>query len=52
MNDGRWLKKFLGLPLDKPPCDRSTFSRLGSGLSKEAMVMLKEEVPQGFAKRA
>jgi IS5 family transposase len=45
------FKKFLGLPLDKPSPDHSTFSRFRSRLSKEAMIKLNNEVLQEFAKR-
>jgi IS5 family transposase len=51
INDRISFKKFLGLPLDKPSPDHSTFSRFRSRLSKEAMVKLNDEVLQEFAKR-
>jgi transposase len=39
INDRISFKKFLGLPLDKPSPDHSTFSRFRSRLSKEAMLI-------------
>ena len=51
INDRISFKKFLGLPLDKPSPDHSTFSRFRSRLSKEAMIKLNNEVLQEFAKR-
>jgi IS5 family transposase len=51
INDRISFKKFLGLPLDKPSPDHSTFSRFRSRLSKEAMIKLNDEVLQEFAKR-
>jgi IS5 family transposase len=51
INDRISFKKFLGLPLDKPSCDDSTFSRLRSRLSKESMIKLNNVVLQEFAKR-
>lgn len=51
INDRISFKKFLGLPLDRPSPDHSTFSRFRSRLSKEAMIKLNDEVLQEFAKR-
>ncbi len=51
INDRISFKKFLGLPLDKPSPDHSTFSRFRSRLSKEAMTKLNNEVLQGFEKK-
>ena len=51
INDRISFKKFLGLALDKPSPDHSTFSRFRSRLSKEAMIKLNNEVLQEFAKR-
>jgi IS5 family transposase len=51
INDRISFKKFLGLPLDKPSPDHSTFSRFRSRLSKEAMIKLNNEVLQEFARR-
>jgi len=50
INDRISFKKFLGLPLDKPSPDHSTFSRFRSRLSKEAMIKLNDGVLQEFAK--
>jgi IS5 family transposase len=51
INDRISFKKFLGLPLDKPSPDHSTFSRFRGRLSKEAMIQLNNVVLQEFAKR-
>jgi IS5 family transposase len=51
INDRISFKKFLGLPLDKPSPDHSTFSRFRSRVSKEAMIRLNSEVLGEFAKR-
>jgi IS5 family transposase len=51
INDRISFKKFLGLPLDKPSPDHSTFSRFRTRLSKEAMIKLNNVVLQEFAKR-
>lgn len=51
INDRISFKKFLGLPLDKPSPDHSTFSRFRTRLSKEAMIKLNNEVLQEFAIR-
>ncbi len=50
INDRISFRKFLGLPLDKPSPDHSTFSRFRSRLTKEAMIELNNEVLQEFAK--
>ena len=51
INDRISFKKFLGLPLDKPSPDHSTFSRFRSRISKEAMMELNNVVLEEFAKR-
>ena len=51
INDRISFKKFLGLSLDKPSPDHSTFSRFRSRISKEAMIELNNVVLQEFAKR-
>jgi transposase, IS5 family len=51
INDRISFKKFLGLPLDKPSPDHSTFSRFRSRLSKEAMIHINNIVLQEFGKR-
>ena len=51
INDRISFKKFLGLTLDKPSPDHSTFSRFRSRISKEAMIELNNVVLQEFAKR-
>ena len=51
INDRISFKKFLGLTLDKPSPDLSTFSRFRSRISKEAMIELNNVVLQEFAKR-
>ena len=51
INDRISFKKFLGLPLDKPSPDHSTFSRFRSRLSEKAMRELNSEVLWQFAKR-
>ena len=51
INDRISFKKFLGLPLDTPSPDHSTFSRFRSRLSKEAMITLNNAILQAFAKR-
>jgi IS5 family transposase len=51
INDRISFKKFLGLPLDKPSPDHSTFSRFRIRLSKEAMMKLNDEVLREFSKR-
>jgi len=51
INDRISFKKFLGLPLDKPSPDHSTFSRFRNRLSEEAMRELNSLVLQEFSKR-
>ena len=51
INDRISFKKFLGLPLDMPSPDHSTFSRFRNRLSKEAMIKLNNVVLQEFAKQ-
>jgi IS5 family transposase len=51
INDRISFRKFLGLPLDRPSPDHSTFSRFRSRLSEEAMRELNSLVLQEFAKR-
>jgi IS5 family transposase len=51
INDRLSFKKFLGLPLDKPSPDHSTFSRFRNRLSKDAMINLNSEILNEFAKR-
>jgi len=51
INDRISFKKFLGLPLDKPSPDHSTFSRFRGRLSKEAMMDVNNEVLEEFARR-
>ena len=51
INDRISFKKFLGLPLDKPSPDPSTFSRFRKRLSEEAMVKLNSVVLEEFTKQ-
>lgn len=51
INDRISFKKFIGLTLDKPSPDHSTFSRFRSRLSKQAMIELNNVVLREFAKR-
>jgi len=51
INDRISFKKFLGLSMDKPSPDHSTFSRFRKRLSKEVMIQLNNVVLQEFAKR-
>ena len=51
INDWISFKKFLGLPLDKPSPDHSTFSRFRTRLSEEAMVNLNSVVLEEFTKQ-
>ena len=51
INDRISFKKFVGLSLDTPSPDHSTFSRFRSRLSKEAMIQLNNIVLQEFGKR-
>jgi IS5 family transposase len=43
------FKKFLGISIDKPSPDHSTFSRFRSRLSKEAVIQLNNEILLQFA---
>jgi IS5 family transposase len=49
INDRISFKKFLGLSLDKPSPDHSTFSRFRSRLSKEAIIKLNNAILLQFA---
>jgi IS5 family transposase len=51
INDRISFKKFLGLPLDHPSPDHSTFSRFRSWLSKDAMIWINNEVLQQFSQK-
>jgi transposase, IS5 family len=51
INDRISCRKFLGLSLDKPSPDHSTFSRFRKRISKEAMIELNSLVLNKFAKR-
>lgn len=51
INDRISFKKFLGLPLDHPSPDHSTFSRFRSRLSKDAMIWINSEVLQQFSEK-
>jgi IS5 family transposase len=51
INDRISFKKFLGLSLDKPSPDHSTFSRFRSRLSKQAMTHINDVVLQEFSKK-
>ena len=51
INDRTSFKTFLGLSLDEPSPDHSTFSRFRSRLSKEAMIHLNNVALQELAKR-
>jgi transposase, IS5 family len=51
INDRISFKKFLGLSVDKPSPDHSTFSRFRGRLSKEAMIKLNSEVLAEFARK-
>ncbi|MFC1891445.1 IS5 family transposase [Thermodesulfobacteriota bacterium] len=51
INDRISFKKFLGLPLDKPSPDHSTFSRFRNRLSKDAMIKLNSEILNEFSKQ-
>ena len=48
INDRFSFKRFLGLPLDKPSPDHSTFSRFRSRLSKNAMDQINSEILRQF----
>lgn len=51
INDRISFKKFLGLSLDRPSPDHSTFSRFRKRISKEAMFELNNVVLQEFSKK-
>jgi IS5 family transposase len=51
INDRISFKKFLGLSLDKPSPDHSTFSRFRIRLSKQAMIHINDVVLQEFSKK-
>lgn len=51
INDRISFKKFLGLPLEHPSPDHSTFSRFRSRLSKDAMIWINNEVLQQFSQK-
>jgi IS5 family transposase len=51
INDRISFKKFLGLSLDKPSPDHSTFSRFRSRLSREAMMQLNNAILLQFAQK-
>jgi IS5 family transposase len=51
INDRFSFKRFLGLPLDQPSPDHSTFSRFRTRLSKEAMIKINSEVLNEFSKQ-
>ena len=51
INDRISFKKFLGLPLEHPSPDHSTFSRFRSRLSKDAMIWINSEVLQQFSRK-
>lgn len=51
INDRISFKKFLGLSIDKPSPDHSTFSRFRDRLSQSQMILLNDRVLQEFEKR-
>ena len=51
INDRISFKKVLGLTLDKPSPDHSTFSRFRNRISKEAMIELNNVVLQEFERK-
>ena len=51
INDRISFKKFFDLPLDKPSPEHSTFSRLRSRPSSDAMIQINNAVLQEFAKK-
>ena len=51
INDRISFKKFFDLPLDKPSPEHSTFSRVRSWLSRDAMIQPNNAVLQEFAKK-
>jgi IS5 family transposase len=48
INDRLSFKKFLGMPLDKPSPDHSTFSRFRNRLTKNAMDQINSEILRQF----
>lgn len=51
INDRISFKKFLGMPMDEPSPDHSTFSRFRNRLSKETMNAINHELLSQFASR-
>ena len=51
INDRISFKKFLGLPLEQPSPDHSTFSRFRGRLSKDGMKWINSEVLQQFSNK-
>jgi hypothetical protein len=51
INDRTSFKTFLGLSLDQPSPDHSTFSRFRSRFSKDTMRMINHELLSQFASR-
>jgi transposase, IS5 family len=51
INDRISFKKFLGLSIDKPSPDHSTFSRFRNRLSQSQMIILNDRILQEFEKR-
>ena len=51
INDRISFKKFLGLPLDKPSPDHSTFSRFRNRISEEGMREVNNAVLMEFARK-
>lgn len=51
INDRISFKKFLGLSIDQPSPDHSTFSRFRDRLTQHQMIQLNDRVLQEFAKR-
>lgn len=51
INDRISFKKFLGMPMDEPSPDHSTFSRFRSRLPKDTMKAINHELLSQFASR-
>jgi IS5 family transposase len=51
INDRISFKKFLGIPLEQPSPDHSTFSRFRGRLSKDAMTWINNDVLQQFSQQ-
>lgn len=51
INDRISFKKFLGISIDKPSPDHSTFSRFRDRLNRKQMIQLNDRVLQEFEKR-